>query len=116
MTHPLPPVLRQFICRHGTREEHLPGESLFPTTQVTDFLYVERGLTGRIAWGDDRLMRWFCNNTRLTPFQNSNYKYEKKEARGRKTDGFMALVAAFCAVGSLPDDAAEYELPEAFTW
>lgn len=49
MTHPLPPVLRQFICRHGTREEHLPGESLFPTTQVTDFLYVERGLTGRIA-------------------------------------------------------------------
>lgn len=73
-------------------------------------------LTGRIAWGDDRLMRWFCNNTRLTPFQNSNYKYEKKEARGRKTDGFMALVAAFCAVGSLPDEAAEYELPEAFTW
>ena len=58
-------------------------------------------LTGSLAWGDDRLMRWFCNNTKLVPFQNKNYKYEKKEARGQKTDGFMALVAAFCIADSI---------------
>lgn len=58
-------------------------------------------LTGSLAWGDDRLMRWFCNNTKLIPFQNKNYKYEKKEARGQKTDGFMALVAAFCIADSI---------------
>lgn len=61
-------------------------------------------LTGSLAWGDDRLMRWFCNNTKLMPFQNKNYKYEKKEARGQKTDGFMALVAAFC----IADHIVEY--------
>ena len=58
-------------------------------------------LTGSLTWGDDRLMRWFCNNTKLVPFQNKNYKYEKKEARGQKTDGFMALVAAFCIADSI---------------
>ena len=58
-------------------------------------------LTGSLAWGNDRLMRWFCNNTKLVPFQNKNYKYEKKEARGQKTDGFMALVAAFCIADSI---------------
>lgn len=73
-------------------------------------------LTGNIAWGDDRLMRWFANNTRLVPFQNSNYKYEKKEARGRKTDGFMALVAAFCAADALNGGAVPDELPEAMSW
>ena len=74
-------------------------------------------LTGNIAWGEDRLMRWFCNNTKLVPFQNSNYKFEKKEARGQKTDGFMALVCAFCIEGALDPEGGSADEPlEAFTW
>lgn len=59
--------------------------------------------TGRIAWGDDPAMRWFTNNTKLVPFMNGNYKYEKIEPRSRKTDGFMALVAAFCIREQIPE-------------
>lgn len=61
--------------------------------------------TGRISWGDDPAMRWFTNNTKLAPFSNGNYKYEKIEPKGRKTDGFMALVAAFCIEDMIPEDA-----------
>lgn len=60
-------------------------------------------LTGSIAWGDDPAMRWFANNVKLTPFQNGNYKYDKISPRDRKTDGFMALVAAFCMQDEIPD-------------
>lgn len=72
-------------------------------------------LTGSLAWGDDRLMRWFANNTRLVPFQNSNYKYEKKEARSQKTDGFMALVAAFCVADDIPEHV-EDDILDAMAW
>ena len=50
-------------------------------------------------------MRWFTNNTKLAPFANGNYKYEKIEPKGRKTDGFMAMVAAFCIEDMIPEDA-----------
>lgn len=59
--------------------------------------------TGRISWGEDPAMRWFTNNTKLVPFLNGNYKYEKIEPRSRKTDGFMALVAAFCIRDQIPE-------------
>lgn len=59
--------------------------------------------TGRISWNDDPAMRWFTNNTKLVPFLNGNYKYEKIEPKARKTDGFMALVAAFCIRDQIPD-------------
>ncbi len=60
-------------------------------------------LTGGIAWGDDPAMRWFTNNTKVVPFANGNYKYEKISPRDRKTDGFMALVAAFCIQDKIPE-------------
>ena len=50
--------------------------------------------TGRIAWGDDPMMRWYTNNTKLVPAPNNNWTFGKIEPHGRKTDGFMALVAA----------------------
>lgn len=46
---PLHPLIREFFVRYGSRVELKPGEYLFPTSQVTHFVYVERGLTGRIA-------------------------------------------------------------------
>ena len=62
-------------------------------------------LNGNIVWGDDPAMRWFTRNTKITPVVNGNgnYKYDKIEPRSRKTDGFMALVAAFCIEDAIPD-------------
>lgn len=61
--------------------------------------------TGKIIWGDDPMMRWYTNNTKLEPAQNNNWKYGKIEPKGRKTDGFMAFVAAM----TIEDDIPEYQ-------
>lgn len=61
----------------------------------------------KIAWGDDPMMRWFTNNTKLEPAPNNNFKYGKIEPRSRKTDGFMAFVCAVILEEELPDS---YEL------
>lgn len=60
-------------------------------------------LTGNIAWGNDPAMRWFTNNTKIIPWMNGNFKFEKIEPRGRKTDGFFALVAAFRIKDDIPE-------------
>lgn len=67
---------------------------------------ISSGFIGhRIAWGDDPMMRWYTNNAKMEPAQNNNFKYGKIEPRSRKTDGFMAFVAAM---------TIEEELPEAY--
>lgn len=50
--------------------------------------------TGKIIWGDNPLMRWATNNTKLEPALNNNFKYGKIEGKSRKTDTFMAFVHA----------------------
>ena len=49
----------------------------------------------KIVWGDSALMRWYTNNTSATEDKNGNISYGKIEPKSRKTDGFMAFVAAF---------------------
>ena len=60
-------------------------------------------LNNKIIWGDDPLMRWYTNNTKLEPAPNNNFKYEKIEAKSRKTDGFMAFVAAMTLEEEIPE-------------
>jgi len=60
----------------------------------------------KITWGDDPMMRWYTNNTKLEPAPNNNFKYGKIEPKSRKTDGFMAFVAAMTLEQELPDDSA----------
>lgn len=57
---------------------------------------------GRLSVGDDPLFRWFTNNTKLVPAPNNNFKYGKIEPKSRKTDGFMAFVAAMTVEDELP--------------
>jgi phage terminase large subunit-like protein len=59
----------------------------------------------KIIWGDDPLMRWYTNNTKLESAPNNNFKYGKIEPKSRKTDGFMAFVAAVTLEEELPDDS-----------
>lgn len=51
-------------------------------------------VTSRIVWGDNPLMRWATNNTKLESAPNNNFKYGKIEPKSRKTDPFMAFVHA----------------------
>lgn len=56
--------------------------------------------TQQIAWGDNMLMRWAVNNTKkvkvlgVAKQDKGNYTYGKIEPKSRKTDPFMAYVAA----------------------
>ena len=69
----------------------------------------------RIAWGNSPLMRWCTNNAKLEPAPNENWKYGKIAAHSRKTDAFMAMVAAFAVVDRIPDmDALVFAAPVFF--
>lgn len=59
---------------------------------------------GNIVWGDDPLMRWYTNNTKLIPAPNNNFKYDKIERKSRKNDGFMAFVHAMTIEDAIPED------------
>jgi phage terminase large subunit-like protein len=55
---------------------------------------------GYFSWGDNPALRWATNNTKLVRSgkkegtDTGNYYYAKIEAKSRKTDPFMALVAS----------------------
>lgn len=76
----------------------------------SDIMYVQPKIhswfaTGKIIWGDDSLMRWFTRNTKIEPAPNNNFRYGKIEPKSRKTDGFMAFVAAATLEEELPETA-----------
>lgn len=52
-------------------------------------------LNQKIRWGDSMTMRWYTNNACRKIDGNGNISFEKIEPVTRKTDGFMALCAAF---------------------
>ena len=64
-------------------------------------------------WGDNPVLRWATNNTKLVKVKKSalsmsnendtgNYMFGKIEPKSRKTDPFMALVASMVEENSLP--------------
>ena len=60
-----------------------------------------------IVYGDNPLMRWYTNNACKHPEKYDNMTYGKIEPKSRKTDGFMAMVAAFSAGGVELEDSGE---------
>lgn len=54
-------------------------------------------------WGDNPVLRWATNNTKTIRYgrdvgaDKGSFVYAKIEAKSRKTDPFMALVASMCA-------------------
>lgn len=55
----------------------------------------------RIIWGENPLMRWYTQNTKQKLDARGNVTYEKIEAKSRKTDGFMAMVAAATQINGI---------------
>ena len=49
----------------------------------------------RIIWGNNSLMRWYTNNTKVVYDKHGNMLYGKIEPKSRKTDGFFAFAAAY---------------------
>lgn len=62
----------------------------------------------KFCWGDNPLLRWAANNTKLVRAgkragtDTGNFVFGKIEGRSRKTDPFMALVHAMTAEEELP--------------
>lgn len=72
---------------------------------VIESVFVNRKFT----WGDNPTLRWAVNNTKLVRSSRNigcdtgNFVYAKIEAKSRKTDPFMALVAAMTIEDVLQD-------------
>lgn len=69
-------------------------------------------------WGDQPLLRWATNNTKLIASgkkqgtDTGNFYYGKIEAKSRKTDPFMALVHSMCIEDELgTGESSFYDLP-----
>ena len=78
---------------------------------------------GLYVWGDYPPLRWATNNTKRIPASRGigsdtgNFYYGKIEAKSRKTDPFMALVAAECAEDELPANSGPLRPPPPpITW
>ncbi len=70
----------------------------------------------KIIFGDDPMMRWYTNNTFVDIDKKGNKSYKKIEPKLRKTDGFMALVAAISIENEIQFDNNQGELLGAITF
>ena len=57
------------------------------------------------VWGDNELMRWAANNSKLVTSSTGNITYGKIEPKSRKTDPFKSFIAGMCC----SDDLEQYE-------
>lgn len=70
-----------------------------------------------MSWGDNPVLRWATNNTKVIPYgkqqgaDKGSFVYAKIEAKSRKTDPFMALVASVCAEGEITQKVHRKQLP-----
>lgn len=84
-----------------------------PSDQMLNYPIINRAFSNHnIIWGDNPLMRWYANNTCLMPEAHDNYSFGKIEPKSRKTDGFMAFVAAMCVADDLEDSGEVIELDD----
>ena len=86
----------------------------FKMSRPSDIMQVETVIQecfdrGLFHWGDNPCLRWAVNNTkrvassRKLGVDTGNFIYAKIEARSRKTDPFMALVASMVIETALGD-------------
>lgn len=69
------------------------------------------------AWGDNPVLRWAVNNTKLLSAgkregtETGNYYYGKIEPKSRKTDPFLALVHSMVVEDVLTDTTEMHDIP-----
>ncbi len=73
------------------------------------------------VWGDNPVLRWATNNTKLVPAKKEyggeigNFVYGKVSPRNRKTDPFFSLAAAMCVEDELHTGSNPQALPKSIT-
>ena len=67
-------------------------------------------IEGTVFFGQDRLMRWFVNNTGVKKTKNGNLAYFKIEPKLRKNDGFMAFVHGYSLIEEIPEETSNFIL------
>lgn len=73
-----------------------------PSNEMLISPVITSGFTnGLFVWGDNPLMRWAANNTKLVILPSGNITYGKIEPKSRKTDPFKAFVNAMCLSSEL---------------
>lgn len=78
-----------------------------PSDQMRLYPVIDEAFANqRISFGDSPLMRWSVNNAKAEPAPNENYKFGKIAPHSRKTDVFMAFVAAMCVSDKIPEEDA----------
>ena len=87
-----------FYAKEKTVKLTRPSDVMLVQTKINSLF-----INHLIVWGDDPAMRWYVNNTKLEAAAHGNYTYGKIEPKSRKTDGFMAFVAAMTAEDAIPD-------------
>jgi phage terminase large subunit-like protein len=61
------------------------------------------------VWGEQPVLRWATNNAKLLRNTSGNMYYGKIEPKSRKTDPFMALVAAMTIEDQLTSETSSFE-------
>ncbi|MCL6573160.1 MAG: terminase large subunit, partial [Bacillus sp. (in: Bacteria)] len=61
-------------------------------------------VTHNIVFGNNPLLRWSVNNACMITSKAGNVTFGKIEPKSRKTDPFMAMVAAFCVSENIIDN------------
>jgi phage terminase large subunit-like protein len=64
----------------------------------------------KLIFGDDKLMRWYCNNVYVDTDKKGNKSYLKIEPIKRKTDGFFAFLHAMSVEEELIEASNNYML------
>lgn len=88
-----------YAAKDGMVKRVRPSDIMLVQPKINS-LFVNHG----IVWGDDPAMRWFTNNSKLEHAQHGNYTFGKIEPKSRKTDGFMAYVAAMTVEDAIPEE------------
>ena len=82
-------------------------------TPVINHCFVE----GYFNWGDNPVLRWAVGNTKLVPYgkakgdDKGSFVYAKIESKSRKTDPFMALVAAMVKENEMKERPVSMRIP-----
>lgn len=94
-------LLADALSRVGISKEHgnltlVKQTDIITVAPIIDHCF----LNGYFYWGNDPVLRWATNNTKVIRYgkqqgaDKGSFVYAKIEARSRKTDPFMALVAS----------------------
>lgn len=109
-------LLAKSFAQHGFDPDRKTGNlklTYSPEQSMVAPIISSAFLNHKICWGDNMLMRWYTNNAIRIIDKRGNITYGKIEPKTRKTDGFMALVAAFIVAEIKRDELTYYNLDTA---